>query len=165
VRHAIRAAAAAALLFFVSTNLSSAVVIKQVPSVPSARSTKDALRIAHNASRIARKMNSVGRCYRGVTLAMRDFGVTLTGMAAYEAKGQLIRDRRFKVVHANRTKDLRTGDILVNGPIKTHPYGHIAVYLGQDQEASDHIQPVLFNTIFGKTTVFRLKDSKKRTRA
>lgn len=161
MRHTISAAAAAAMLFFACTQSSPAYTIRH-PSRSTARNTtsKEAARIASNASRIARQMNSVGRCYRGVTLAMRDFGVTLTGMAAYQAKDQLARNRRFKMVNLKQKNDLRTGDILVNGPIKTHPYGHISVYLGRNQEASDHIQPVLFNTIFGKTAVFRLRDTK-----
>lgn len=159
LRRAFGAACAAALVFALTgLTASDALVIKQAPTIP--RRASGAVRIARNAYRVAQKMHSVGKCYRGVTLTMRDFGVTLTGMAAYEAKDQLIRDHRFKLVNAQDLKDLRTGDILVNNAVSAHPYGHIAVYVGNEKEASDHIQPVVFNShMFGKTIVFRLRSS------
>lgn len=158
MRRAFKAAFAAAFFFFLSClGASDAVMIHQVPPAP--QSTKDALRIARNAYRIAMKMQSNGRCMRGVKIALKDYGVTIRGVAAHTAAPQLMKDSRFKLVHAKKISDLRKGDILVNGAVPSHPYGHIAVYVGNELEASDHIQQVVFNSrTFGKTTVFRLRD-------
>lgn len=104
--------------------------------------------------RVAQKTATVGWCYAAVKNALLPFGVELFGGAAWMAAGQLLNDKRFQVVHK---KDLRPGDIMVHGRSPTHPSGHIAVYLGNQSEASDHLQPVITGGSYGKTLVFRVK--------
>lgn len=69
------------------------------------------------------------------------------------AKDQLSSDERFEEASFN---DLQPGDILVHDRSSNHPYGHIAVYLGNDTEASDHVQQLISGEQYGGTTVFRL---------
>lgn len=99
-------------------------------------------------------MSSVGWCYRGVKRALKKIGVALEGSSAFMAKSQLASDRRFTKVSI---KSLKTGDILVHGASKAHPNGHIAVYLGNGKEASDHIGRLITGTRYGGTTVFRAR--------
>lgn len=118
--------------------------------------TSLARKIASNAESTARCMTSQGLCYRGVKRAVAPLGIELHGNAAYRAKSQLMKDKRFRVV-ANRVKPaaLKRGDILVHNKSAGKPYGHIAVYLGNGKEASDHIQKLVHGIGYGGTTVFR----------
>jgi hypothetical protein len=111
-----------------------------------------AQRIASRARQQATAMCSVGYCYRGVKRALSAVGVPLSGTAAWMAGEQLRRDGRFVTVPLNA---LREGDILVHGRSAAHPYGHIAVYLGGGEEASDHVQKLVLGGRYGRTTVFR----------
>jgi hypothetical protein len=112
-------------------------------------------KIAKCALNVAKNMNTVGYCYRGVKGALRPLGIHLSGAAAYEAKDQLLRDKRFAAFSINGVNDLKPGDILVHGASSSHPYGHIAVYIGNRHEASDHVQQVIVNGPYSGTTVFR----------
>jgi hypothetical protein len=112
-------------------------------------------KIARRALTVAKTMNTRGYCYRGVKGALRPLGIHLIGAAAYEAKDQLLRDKRFAAFSINGVDDLRPGDILVHGASSSHPYGHIAVYIGNSHEASDHVQNVIVNGPYSGTTVFR----------
>lgn len=97
-------------------------------------------------------MKSVGYCFRGVKRALKKVGVKLDGNSAHQAKAQLSSDSRFKKVPMSK---LREGDILVHGKSRRHPHGHIAVYLGNKKEASDHIGKLVTGRFYGGTTVFR----------
>lgn len=108
--------------------------------------------IAGSAKRVASSMRSVGYCYRGVKRALKHAGVTLTGSSAFMAKRQLESDSRFQKVALSK---LKVGDILVHGKSKAHPHGHIAVYLGNGKEASDHVGKLITGRRYGGTTVFR----------
>jgi hypothetical protein len=119
--------------------------------------TGKAASIACTAASVATKMGSTGYCYRGVKRALNKFGVELTGCSAYMAKDILKEDERFKVVGVNEFDDLQPGDILVHGKSKVHPNGHIAVYLGDGQEASDHVQKLVTKGRYGTAVVFRMK--------
>jgi hypothetical protein len=110
--------------------------------------------IAERAHAQANSMKSVGYCYRGVKRALKKVGVSLTGTAAWMAKDQLLDDERFLMVPA---KNLRIGDIVVHGKSRAHPYGHIAVYLGDGKEASDHVQKLVMGGRYGGTSVFRVR--------
>lgn len=110
--------------------------------------------IALEARGVAASMSSVGYCYRGVKRALKKVGVALTGGEAFMAKSQLADDPRFTKVPMSK---LQTGDILVHGASKAHPHGHIAVYLGNGKEASDHIGRLITGGRYGGTTVFRVK--------
>lgn len=112
--------------------------------------------IAEQARRQAMAMCSVGLCYRGVKHALSSLGIDLEGNAAWMAKDQLSQDSRFVMVPL---KSLRPGDILVHGRSKAHPYGHIAVYLGNNQEASDHVQKLVLGGRYGSTVVFRARSA------
>jgi hypothetical protein len=113
-------------------------------------------KIAETARCVATRRRSVGYCFRGVKRALGSMGVTLTGHAAWMAREQLQRDARFTEVPM---KDLQVGDILVHGRNRSHPYGHIAVYLGDNKEASDHVQKLVRGITYGGTTVFRVRNT------
>lgn len=113
-----------------------------------------AQKIATQAKGVAASMSSVGYCYRGVKRALKKVGVGLEGSSAFMAKRQLEQDRRFNKVPMN---NLKKGDILVHGKSGAHPHGHIAVYLGNGKEASDHIGKLVTGRRYGGTSVFRAK--------
>jgi hypothetical protein len=123
--------------------------------VKHARSSK-AAKIAASAKCVANKMDSNGYCYRGVKRALKPFGVHLEGQSAYMAKDMLKEDPRFKVVAVNEFDNLLPGDILVHGKSKAHRNGHIAVYLGNGKEASDHVQKLVTSRRYGTSVVFRI---------
>lgn len=102
----------------------------------------------------AESRNTVGWCYAGVADALDQIGVHLSGMSAYMAADQLAADGRFKEVGMSQ---LQPGDVLVHGASASHENGHIAVYLGDGQEASDHIQGLITGQGYGGTRVFRLR--------
>lgn len=115
------------------------------------------IKMARSALYTAKKMASNGWCYKGVTDALKPLGVELFGPAAYMAKDLLDNDPRFKQVRAVEPAQLHPGDVIVHGPTGSHPYGHIAVYLGNNHEASDHVQDVVLNAIgpYSYSVVFR----------
>jgi hypothetical protein len=110
--------------------------------------------IASRARLVAQRTRTMGWCYKAVKGALKPFGILLKGGAAWMAKEQLEGDDRFITTSLD---DLKPGDILVHGKSEGHPYGHIAVYLGNEEEASDHVQPLITGEAYGGTTVFRLK--------
>jgi hypothetical protein len=110
--------------------------------------------IATSAQGVASSMSSVGYCFRGVKRALRKVGITLTGGEAYMAKNQLAGSEEFQQVSIN---NLHVGDILVHGASARHPHGHIAVYLGNGKEASDHIGHLITGARYGGTTVWRVR--------
>lgn len=112
--------------------------------------------IVDSARKMALKMDSNGYCYRGVKRALKPLGIVLAGNAAWMAKEQLFDDGRF---HTVSSQDLQPGDILVHQASAAHKYGHIAVYLGEGKEASDHIQKVVVGGRYGGLTVFRANNS------
>ncbi|HEY9867648.1 MAG TPA: hypothetical protein V6D08_00450 [Candidatus Obscuribacterales bacterium] len=118
--------------------------------------SKLAVKLVDRAEDVARSMNSTGWCYKGVATALASIGVNVHGASAYMAADQLARDRRFVEVSM---KDLRPGDVLVHNRSASHVHGHIAVYLGNGMEASDHVQKLITGRGYGGTRVFRLKDS------
>lgn len=75
------------------------------------------------------------------------------------AADQLLKSNHFQLVPMSK---LQLGDIMVHGRSKSHPSGHIAVYLGNNAEASDHLQPVITKGNYGKTLVFRFNDKHKK---
>jgi len=109
--------------------------------------------IASRARAVAARTKTIGWCFRAVKGALKPFGIALQGAAAWMAKDQLMSDDRFEAVSYD---NLQPGDILVHGRSSNHPYGHIAVYLGNDTEASDHVQQLITGDEYGGTTVFRL---------
>jgi hypothetical protein len=131
-----------------SSKLTKVVVTKGV-------STK-AAKIATAAASMANRMDSRGYCYRGVKRALCPLGIELSGQSAYMAKNILKEDKRFKVVGVNEFDNLLPGDILVHGKSKAHPNGHIAVYLGNGQEASDHVQGLVTSPRYGGAVIFRM---------
>lgn len=111
--------------------------------------------IAKRALTVARRMNTVGWCLRGVAVALSPIGVHLHGTDAWQAKAQFLHDKRFRTIKIDGAEHLRPGDILVHEKSKSHHHGHIAVYLGNEQEASDHVQRVIVNGTYTGCTVFR----------
>lgn len=113
-----------------------------------------AVKIASKAKWVAKKTNTIGWCYAAIKKSLSPFGVHLEGAAAYLAKEQLENDARF---HTTSFEKLQPGDILVHGKNSAHPYGHIAIYLGDEKEASDHVQQLIDGDSYGGTTIFRIK--------
>lgn len=117
------------------------------------------MQIAQNAERVANNTGTTGWCYRGVKQALRPFGINLEGGYAKNAAAQLENNPRVQRVSTN---DLRPGDILVHQPAghgrtKGQQYaGHIAVYLGNGREASDHVQGLIRGQGYGGTTAYRI---------
>jgi hypothetical protein len=115
--------------------------------------------IVARAKVVAERTGTIGWCYRAVKAALAPFHIDLVGGYAWMAAPQLMQDKRFHIVPQ---PDLRPGDIMVHGKSGTHPAGHIAVYLGNNAEASDHLQQVILGGTYGKTLVFRLKPKQIR---
>ncbi len=126
-----------------------------------------ALRIAQDAKEVALRMRTSGYCFRGVKRSLRENEVNLDGRSAYMAKEQLERDDRFQKILTTdnlTSKHLLPGDVIVHpkgymGPGRYKPHGHIAVYLGNGREASDHVT----NLIGGKAFVFRPKNGTSKS--
>lgn len=113
-----------------------------------------AIKLADKAKLVAQKTNTIGWCFAAIKKALNPFGIHLEGAAAYLAKDQLEKDQRFIVT---AFENLQPGDILVHGKNVAHPYGHIAIYLGKEEEASDHVQKLIDGQAYGGTTIFRIK--------
>lgn len=117
------------------------------------------IEIAQHAERVANNMGTVGWCYRGVKRALDKVGINLEGGYAKQAASQLASNPRVQEVSK---ADMQPGDILVHQPAgygrtKGQQYaGHIAVYLGNGKEASDHVQSVIKGQGYGGTRVFRV---------
>lgn len=141
------AAFAASFILLTSANPSFAIGIDTASS-PLADT------IANSARGVAGSMGSVGYCFRGVKRALKRVGFVLTGSEAYMAKQQLAEHPQFEEVELD---DLQIGDILVHGASRRHPHGHIAVYLGDNKEASDHVGKLITGARYGGTTVWRVK--------
>jgi len=125
-----------------------------------ATQSESAVKLAKDACSVANQMDTSRYCYRGVKRALAKSRVTLEGMSAYMAKDQLDRDDRFeKVLVTNNlvSAKLERGDVIVHPqnylPGESKPDGHIAIYLGDGKEASDHVQQL----IGGKATVYRMR--------
>lgn len=117
------------------------------------------IQIASRAQHVAESMGSVGYCKRGVRQALEPFGIHLQGSYAKDSAEQLARNPRVQEIS---TSDLRPGDVLVHQPagygrtIGQRYAGHIAVYLGKGQEASDHVQHLIKGQGYGGTRAFRI---------
>ncbi len=117
------------------------------------------IQIAHRAQNVAEHMGSVGYCKKGVRQALEPFGIHLQGNYAKDSAQQLANNPRVKEVS---TSDLFPGDVLVHQPagygrtIGQRYAGHIAVYLGNGQEASDHVQHLIKGEGYGGTRAFRI---------
>lgn len=129
-----------------------------IADATNATPTDFALRIAEDAKEVALRMRTSGYCFRGVKRSLLENNVKLYGRSAYMAKEQLERDGRFEKILTTdnlTSHGLLPGDVIVHPkgykPGRKKPDGHIAVYLGNGREASDH----LTNLIGGKAYVFR----------
>ena len=108
-----------------------------------------ATQLVTSAKSVAADMNTVGRCYAGVSKAVRavDPTINLTGESAYMAADQLANSKRFQEVSvdAKSVKNLPAGSIYVLGKSDKHKHGHIAVLGGDGTEYSDHSQKIIKN--------------------
>lgn len=98
--------------------------------------------IAKNAIKVAKKLNTVGYCYRGVKAALLKSGTTLTGRCAYMGATQIAALDNFQEITVKREDlgSLQPGSVVVWSKSKNTPYGHISIALGDGREASDHIE-------------------------
>jgi hypothetical protein len=104
-------------------------------------------KLAQAAEGTAKRMNSTGWCYKGVSESLRSIGVTATGASAYMAADQLAKNPKMKEIQVS-AKDLTklpAGAVVVWNKSGAHPHGHISVALGNGKEASDHIQNQMTN--------------------
>ena len=98
--------------------------------------------LANKAGQVARRLNTVGRCFAGAAEAINGvFGATVWGASAYMAAGQLAANSKFteKSISASQLGSLPAGAIVVWGKTSASPHGHISIALGNGQEASDHV--------------------------
>jgi hypothetical protein len=119
--------------------------------------------IANRALSVAENTRTSGYCYAAVSRALDPLGLNLTGGAAYDARAILLNDKRFIPIAVRQVDELRRGDIIVYNRSSHHPYGHIAVYEGNDEEASDHLSQISSTEPYGGATVFRLRASIDRS--
>lgn len=105
-----------------------------------------AQRLAEIARRTATAMGTTGWCAKGVGDAMDAAGIPYQRVAsAYQAADLLARNSNFREV------SLRPGEAPPAGAVIVHPsmyngsqvHGHIAISLGNGQEASDHVQSMI----------------------
>jgi hypothetical protein len=125
----------------------------------SGETTLSSENIACQARRVAESTRTTGYCYAAVSRALHPLGVALSGAAAYEARAQLLKDRRFMPLTIQSISELRRGDIIVYEKSSAHPYGHISIYQGNYTEASDHLAPITRTQAYGGATVFRLRSA------
>lgn len=115
--------------------------------------------IAQRAERVANSIDTVGWCYKGVKRILDPAGIKLVGGLAKEAASQLANHPKVQEIPKDQ---IRPGDILVHQPAgygrtKGQQYaGHIAVYLGNGKEASDHVQTLITGKGYGGTRAFRV---------
>jgi LysM repeat protein len=106
----------------------------------------NAARLAEAARRVAANMNTTGWCAKGVGDALDAAGLSSQRVpSAYMKADILARDPRFREINVS-------GGNIPPGAVIVHPsryngtgsiHGHIAVSLGNGQEASDHIQRLI----------------------
>lgn len=98
--------------------------------------------LANQTKKIATRWNSVGKCYKAVTQALKSVSIYVESNSAYMAANQLSKSPKVKEVSVkqDQLKKLPAGSIVVWGKTKKSPHGHISVSLGDGREASDHIE-------------------------
>ena len=111
-------------------------------SIPSEGAKGKAL--ANKASAIAKSRDTIGKCYSAVADAVdATVAVFLSGNGAYESADQFASRSDFTEIKGLSGSDLPklpAGAVVVWGKTGDSPYGHIAVSLGNGDEASDHIE-------------------------
>jgi len=99
-------------------------------------------RLADVARRNAQNVNTRGWCAREVNDAMQMAGLRVDRRpSAYMYADMLARDSRFREVRLSddQIRKLPPGAIVVSVSGRSTRHGHIAVTLGNNQEASDHV--------------------------
>jgi len=114
--------------------------------IDSSQFGNNAAKLAESARRVAANMNTTGWCAKGVGDALDAAGLSSQRVpSAYMKADILARDPRFREIDAS-------GGNIPPGAVIVHPagyngagsvHGHIAVSLGNGQEASDHIQRLI----------------------
>ena len=104
--------------------------------------------LANIANKNAKEMNTIGYCARGTNKALELAGLAngeTRVAAACQADGVLSKHKNFKEVKVSKDelKSLPAGCVIVWEASNGHPYGHIAVTLGNGKEASDHVQNLI----------------------
>lgn len=100
-------------------------------------------RLASKGLQMAKKFDSIGRCYAAVADAVdATVAVFLWGSSAYQAADQFAARRDFKEysISASGLKSLPAGAIVVWGKTGASPHGHISIASGNGQEYSDHVE-------------------------
>lgn len=102
--------------------------------------------LASIAKRNAEKTDTVGMCFKGVREGFEESGFSngeIRGKSAYMAAGMLRKHKNFTEIQGLTKSDLKSlpaGCVIVWDKSQGHKHGHIAVTLGNGQEASDHVQ-------------------------
>jgi hypothetical protein len=129
-------------------------------SIPSESAKGKAL--ANKASAIANSRDTIGKCYAAVADAVdATVAVFLSGNDAYMSADQFASRSDFTEIKGLSSSDLPklpAGAIVVWGKTGASPSGHIAISLGNGQEASDHIEAM--HTSLRGATNFRVFNPK-----
>lgn len=107
-------------------------------------------KLARDAKRIADSgvAGSGHNCKRGVRMAFEKNGMKLEGLSAYQAAGQLAKNKNFHEVQGlsrQELKELPPGATVVWNKGKGHPHGHISIAQGNGREASDVMRNQITN--------------------
>ena len=100
--------------------------------------------LASEGLRMAKKYDSIGRCYAAVADAIdHKVAVFLWGNDAYQAAEQIAARKDFKEytssISASQLPSLPAGAVVVWGKTSASPHGHISIASGNGQEYSDHV--------------------------
>lgn len=112
--------------------------------------------LARAAIKSAMANQTVGKCARGVRMALAQVGVHEQVPSAYMYADRLAARRDFQEISVpgHDLSKLPPGCVVVYGRSNAHPDGHVTVSLGGGKEASDHIQNTVNPTRYGDVRVF-----------
>lgn len=123
----------------------------------SSSSSKSDNKLAQAAEQTAMSMGgyrSTGWCLKGVSQTLqKTYGVSLPYGSAYQAVASFkganadpVLTKNFKEVNISKNElpNLPAGAIIIWDADSKHPHGHIAVSLGNGQEASDFVMPLSY---------------------
>ena len=105
-------------------------------------------KLANKARQSANSLNSTGWCARGVVNAMQQGGFAgkdVRSASAFQIDAKLAKGSNFREVQVAKENlnNLPAGCVIVWQPSSGHENGHVAVTLGNAQEASDHVQRLI----------------------
>lgn len=114
-------------------------------------------RLAEIARDYASKRNETRNCLNGVAETLDKIGIHMPSNSdtqhATDSTKWFDSHPRFTEIPMNQVK---AGDIVVRGAAPGHESGHIFVYLGNGEEASDHVQTLTPASAYGPSRAYRV---------